>query len=39
MDEETPGLAADTVLHLRELGGEALLRRLVALLVELTPSA
>jgi HPt (histidine-containing phosphotransfer) domain-containing protein len=34
---ETPGLAADTVLSLRELGGEELLRRLVAMLVELTP--
>lgn len=32
-----PSLAAATVRHLRELGGEEFLRRLVALLLELTP--
>jgi HPt (histidine-containing phosphotransfer) domain-containing protein len=32
-----PSLAAATVRHLRELGGEELLRRLVTLLLELTP--
>jgi HPt (histidine-containing phosphotransfer) domain-containing protein len=37
MYKDAPGLAADTVLSLRELGGEEFLRRLVALLVELTP--
>jgi HPt (histidine-containing phosphotransfer) domain-containing protein len=37
MPQETPGLAADTVEYLRELGGEDLLRRLVTLLFELAP--
>jgi HPt (histidine-containing phosphotransfer) domain-containing protein len=37
MLQDTPGLAADTVEYLRELGGEDLLRRLVTLLCELAP--
>ncbi len=37
MNGEIPGLAADTVDYLRELGGDDLLRRLVTLLVELAP--
>ena len=37
MNAEIPGLTADTVEYLRELGGDDLLRRLVTLLVELAP--
>jgi HPt (histidine-containing phosphotransfer) domain-containing protein len=37
MPAQPPSLAAATVRHLRELGGEELLRRLVRLLLELAP--
>jgi HPt (histidine-containing phosphotransfer) domain-containing protein len=37
MCDEIPGLAANTVRSLRELGGEDLLRRLVTMLLELAP--
>jgi HPt (histidine-containing phosphotransfer) domain-containing protein len=37
MPSPPPALAATTVHHLRELGGEELLRRLVRLLLELAP--
>jgi two-component system sensor histidine kinase/response regulator len=37
MFEEIPGLATTTVRSLRDLGGEDLLRRLVTMLLELTP--
>ncbi len=37
MSQDIPLLAPDSVRQLRELGGEELLRRMVVLLLELTP--